>query len=112
MNYKTILLATVAALTFSSCATVDITKTGEGYHSPKPAATVKILKTRPEAKYAEIGVLNVLGFPARDTAKMHNAIRAKAGPMGADAVIITDVGIVPGGFHGKKYASGVAIRYN
>jgi hypothetical protein len=111
MNYKTILLATLAALTFSSCATVDITKTGEGYHSPKPAATVKILKTRPDTKYKEIGVVNVLGFAPRDTAKMHNAIRAKAGPMGADAVIITDEGIIPSGFGHKKYASGVAISY-
>jgi hypothetical protein len=55
--------------------------------------------------------VDVQGFSPRQTAKMHNAIRAKAGPIGADAVIITDEGILQSGFSVVKYASGVAIKY-
>ena len=43
---------------------------------------------------------------------MHNAIRAKSAPLGADAVIITDEGIYTDPWVGPaKYASGVAIAY-
>ena len=71
-----------------------------------------ILKTRPEQSYEELGVLTVTGFSTSDTAKMHNAIRAKSAPLGADAVIITDEGIYTDPWVGPaKYASGVAIAY-
>jgi hypothetical protein len=57
-------------------------------------------------------VLTVTGFSPSDTAKMHNAIRAKSAPLGADAVIITDEGIYTDPWVGPaKYASGVAIAY-
>ena len=52
-----------------------------------------ILKTRPEESYEELGVVSVTGFSPSQTAKMHNAIRAKSAPLGANAVIITDEGI-------------------
>jgi hypothetical protein len=43
---------------------------------------------------------------------MHNAIRSKAGPVGASAVIITDESVVNEPYVGiVKYVSGVAIRY-
>jgi hypothetical protein len=72
-----------------------------------------ILKTRPEQSYEELGILTVTGFPPSETAKMHNAIRAKSAPLGADAVIITDEGIYTDPWSGPvKYASGVAIAYN
>lgn len=111
MKTKSILLAVVASLSLASCATVDITKTGSGYFSPKSASSVRILKTRPSENYSEIATVDVQGFSPRQTAKMHNAIRAKAGPIGADAVIITDEGILQSGFSVVKYASGVAIKY-
>jgi hypothetical protein len=102
-----------AALCISAgCASVDITKTAKGYHDPTSAAEVMILKTRPERSYEELGVLTVTGFAPSETAKMHNGIRAKAAPLGADAVIITDEGIYTDPWAGPvKYASGVAITY-
>jgi hypothetical protein len=94
------------------CATVDITKTAKGFRNPTNPAEVMILKTRPEESYEELGVLTVTGFAPSETAKMHNAIRAKSAPLGADAVIITDEGIYTDPWAGPvKYASGVAIAY-
>jgi len=101
-----------AVLALAGCATVDITKTGAGYYDPVPAATVEILKTKPDRAYVELATIDVAGFAPRDTAKMHNAIRSKAGPVGATAVIITDENIVYDPYAGAvKYVSGVAIRY-
>lgn len=44
---------------------------------------------------------------------MHNALRAKAAPLGADAVIIISSGLVPTGlFHGMQmWVNAVAIKY-
>jgi hypothetical protein len=106
-----ITIATFATLFVSCGGTVDITKTSSGYFDPTDPAKVQILKTTPDWKYTELGTVDVNGFKPGDTAKMHNAIRAKAAPLGASAVIITDestyyqpyVGVV-------KTISGVAIR--
>ena len=104
---------TVALCGFTlSCATVDITKTGAGYFDPVDPSRVEILKTRPDKPYVELGTLDIAGFKPRDTAKMHNAIRTKAAPLGANAVIITDENILRDPYAGAvKYASAVAIRY-
>ena len=94
------------------CGTVDVTKTGAGYFDPISPSSVQILRTKPERGYEELGTVDVSGFSPRDTAKMHNAIRTKAGPLGANAVIITDENMVYQPYVGMtKYASGVAIRY-
>lgn len=109
---KHILAVGAAICILSGCASVDITKTAKGFHDPTSPADVMILKTRPEKSYEELGVLTVTGFAPSETAKMHNAIRAKAAPLGADAVIITDEGIYTDPWAGPvKYASGVAIAY-
>lgn len=94
------------------CANVDITKTGSGYYEPTDANKIEILKTKPEKTYTELGTLTVTGFNSGDVAKMHNAIRQKAAPLGADAVIITEEGMVPEGFGTyTRWATGVAIKY-
>ena len=99
------------SLVFASCGTVDITKTSSGYHDPVDPSNVQILKTRPDWSYEELGTVDVNGFKPRDTAKMHNAIRAKAAPLGATAVIITDESAYYQPYVGPvKMASGVAIR--
>jgi hypothetical protein len=67
--------------------------------------------TRPEKSYEELGTLIVQGFRTSDTAKMHNAIRAKAAPLGANAVILTSQGIVKADWTTTMWAQGVAIRY-
>ena len=106
-----ILCATLLAAT--GCASVDTTKTARGFHNPTNPAEVMILKTRPEQSYEELGVVSVAGFSPSQTAKMHNAVRAKSAPLGANAVIITDEGIYTDPWAGPvKYASGVAIAYN
>lgn len=112
MKHITKTCLVVALVALMGCATVDITKTASGYYDPVPAASVEILKTRPDRAYVELATIDVTGFKPRDTAKMHNAIRAKAGPVGASAVIITDESVVYQPYVGNvKFASGVAIRY-
>lgn len=110
------LLKLVLCITFmaslTACATVDITKTAEGYYEPTSPASVKILKTKPNEAFIELGTVTVTGFASTDTAKMHNAIRSKASALGANAVIITDEGLIPKGFGTyESWASGVAIFF-
>ncbi|MGE0108873.1 MAG: hypothetical protein AB7S81_03800 [Bdellovibrionales bacterium] len=107
---KLLILGT--ALILAACANVDITKTSSGFYDPTDPNLVEILKTRPERSYEELGTLTVTGFDSAETAKMHNAIRAKAAPLGSNAVIITEEGMVPGGWGTfKRWATGVAVRY-
>lgn len=107
----TILASAILAL-IGCAARVDLTKTGSGYFDPIPASHVEILKTKPDKSYVELATIDVSGFKPRDSAKMHNAIRSKAGPIGATAVIITDESVVNEPYVGiVKYVSGVAIRY-
>jgi hypothetical protein len=108
------IVASFAILTLLvACANVDITKTSSGFHDPTNPNSVEILKTRPALAYEELGVLTVTGFDSSETAKMHNAIRTKASALGANAVILTEEGIVPKGFGVyERWATGVAIHYN
>lgn len=108
-----LLAAALIAVFATGCAgIVDVTKTGQGYFDPVPAARVDILKTKPERSFVELATIDVSGFKPNDTAKMHNAIRTKAGPVGANAVIITDETVTYQPYVGAvKYVSGVAIRY-
>ena len=108
---KTSFLITLLLLVLVGCQSVDITKTSKGVYDKTNPNDIEILKTRPDRKYVELGTVTATGFAPTETAKMHNAFRAKAGPLGAQAVIITEEGLLPGGFTGKKWATGVAIRY-
>lgn len=109
--FKT-LLALGFAIVISSCVgTVGIVKTGKGAYSPTSASEVEILKTKPEKAYEELGVIDAMNFPVKQVAKMHNALRAKAAPLGANAVIITDEGLINNGWGIVRYSSGAAIRY-
>jgi hypothetical protein len=102
-------LAAVLMVTFlAGCAVVDVTKTAKGFHEPTNPNDVEILKTIPNRPYEELGTVTASQFQPEETAKMHNAIRAKSAPLGATAVILMQEGILP---NGKKWATGVAIRY-
>ena len=108
---KTILRTTIVLITacsLFSCATVDVTKTARGYSPPTNPNDVDILMTVPPRPFAELGSVTVTRFRATDEAKMHNAIRAKAAPLGADAVIIQSQGIDA---NGQRWATGVAIHF-
>jgi hypothetical protein len=90
------------------CAMVDVTKTAKGFYDPTDPNEVEILLTGPGKPYTELGTLTVTGYKSTETAEMHNAVRAKAAPLGANAVILTSQGIHP---NNKLWAQGVAIRY-
>lgn len=102
-------LAAVLTVAFlAGCAVVDVTKTAKGFYEPTNPNDVEILKTIPDRPYQELGTVTASQFQPEETAKMHNAIRAKSAPLGANAVILTQEGILP---NGRKWATGVAIRY-
>jgi hypothetical protein len=107
MRVKT-LSAALVFFALVGCAMVDVTKTAkETYNSTNPN-DVEILLTRPEKSYVELGTVMVNCFSANYTAEIHNAIRAKAATLGANAVILTSQGNPPGN---EMSVRGVAIRY-
>ncbi|MCE2964840.1 MAG: hypothetical protein LW855_03510 [Alphaproteobacteria bacterium] len=98
-------------LVLSACASIDVTKTSSSIYDATDPNTVEILKTKPDYKYEELGTLTVTGFGSDQTAKMYNSMRAKAAPLGATAVIITDEGLVPKAFGSyDRWGSAVAVR--
>lgn len=111
MISRRLLIIAVAGSVLTACANVDVTKTSKGFHDATDANSIEILKTRPDKAYEELGTITVTGFGASDSAKMHNAIRAKAAPLGATAVILTDEGLIQKTFGMDRWATGVAIRY-
>ena len=101
-----------AILLLTACASVEIMKTNKGFYEPTKPAEVEILKTVPPKRYVELGTVTVSGFSSKESAKMHNAIRAKSSSLGATAVILTQEGLIPTGFGNfQRWATGVAIRY-
>jgi hypothetical protein len=107
-----IALLAIAVSFLVGCASVDITKTAAGYYAPTNPNDVEILMTVPTRPYVELGTVTVTGFAAKEEAKMHNAIRAKAAPLGATCVIIQSQGMIPKGYgQFDRWATGVAIRY-
>ena len=99
------------ALLSTGCATVDVTKTAKGFFSATRADDVDILMTLPDRKYTELATVSTTNWHPRETAKMHNAMRAKTAPLGANAVIILESGIVVTRNRQYMWTSGVALRY-
>jgi hypothetical protein len=110
MFFKHIVLVVFLA-SLVGCASVDVTKTSQGYFAPTDPNLVEVLKTRPEKSFVELGTITVTGFKSKETAKMHNAIREKAAPLGANAIILTEEGLIQVPFGMERWATGVAIRY-
>jgi hypothetical protein len=105
-------LALAVSLLAGCSPNVDVTKTSKGFSAQTDPNNVEVLMTRPDKKFAELGAVSTSGWDPSDTAKMHNALRAKAAPLGADAVIIISSGLVPGGFGSMKmWVNAVAIKY-
>lgn len=103
-----LLVGTVLA---TGCATVSVTKTAKGFFAPTTADNVEILMTKVERDYIELATVGTANWNPSETAKMHNAMRAKTAPLGAHAVLITASGIVRSGYFNKMWTSGVALRY-
>lgn len=95
----------------SGCAAVHVTKTAKGYFEPTDPDEVEILVTKPDRSFVEIATVTTSNWPPGQTARMHNSLRAKSAPLGADAVILLSSGVnrAPGG--PVYWATGVAICY-
>ncbi len=110
MKIRSILIL-VLLLTLTACASVDVTKTNKGFYEATNPAEVQILKTLPNYKFIELGTVTVSGFDSKETAKMHNSIRAKSSALGATGVVLTEEGLTPRGWGTYlRWATGVAIR--
>lgn len=101
-------LSATSLVWVGGCASVDVTKTAKGFYEPTNAGDIEILMTVPDRKYVELGTVSTTGWTTGDTAKMHNALRAKTAPLGADAVILTDTGR---DYNGYLWGNGVAIKF-
>ena len=112
MKLKGTILLAALAMTLTACANVDVTKTSAGFRDPTNPNKIEILKTVPlDRPYEELATVTVTGFQPDETAKMHNAVRAKSAAVGADAVVLTQEGIVQSGFSMERWATGVAIGW-
>ncbi len=95
-------------LVLCGCASVNVTKTAKGYFEPTDPAEIEILVTVPSRPYVELATVTTQKWSTKATAKMHNSLRTKCAPLGANAVVLGSSGIDPDGYF---WASGVAIRY-
>jgi hypothetical protein len=92
----------------SGCATVTVTKTAKGFFPGTNPNEVEILVTIPARAYIELATVTTQNWDTAATAKMHNSLRTKCAPLGANAVILGSSGIASNGYY---WSSGVAIRY-
>ncbi len=105
-------LAVVAVSLLSlGCASVDVTKTAKGFYDSTRPDEVEILMTVPARRYIELATISTSQWDPNETAKMHNALRAKSAPLGAHAVVITQSGIVMVYDSPKLWCTGFALRY-
>ncbi len=104
-------ILTLGVLLGSGCATVDVTKTAKGFFSATRADDVEILMTLPPRAYVELATVSTTNWKPAETAKMHNAMRAKTAPLGAHAVVIMESGIIRTQNANWMWSTGVALRY-
>lgn len=124
-----VMLVAALALTFASCASVSSTATpyvGAPHPQPSEPAAVQILReepTRPHARLGEI-VVDASTDPAPPITKVEDKLRAEAGKLGADAVVVVYDRVQPVGAYvtgpwwGRNIETitghrlvGVAIKY-
>ncbi len=109
---QTLLMTVVVALIAGCAPNVDVTKTSKGFYQPTDPNDVEIIFTKPDRPFVELGSVTSNGWHPSDTAKLHNALRAKAAPLGASSVIVLNSGLTPDGWGGfTMWSTGVAIRY-
>lgn len=96
-------------LAISGCASINVTKTAKGHFTATNPNEIEILVTKPNRSFIELATVTTQNWQTGETAKMHNSLRSKCAPLGANAVILASSGILPNGLY---WASGVAIRYN
>ena len=124
-----------AALVLTGCVRIHSTPLASGQYPPVPVDSVRLFALNAPAKYTEIAMMRVDGFFSNDE-KSVRALRAKAGAMGANGVILlnpraavlgnsgSNVGVIIGGKHPSavivgdndnddvdEFKRAVAIRY-
>jgi len=104
-------ILTLGLLLGTGCATLDVTKTAKGFFSPTRPDDVEILMTLPPRAYVELATVSTTNWKPKETAKMHNAMRAKTAPLGAHAVVIMESGIIHTRYRDWMWSTGVALRY-
>ena len=104
-------ILTLSVLLGTGCATVDVTKTAKGFFPPTKPDDVDIFMTLPPREYIELATVATANWRPSETAKMHNAMRAKTAPLGAHAVVIMESGIIRANNSNKMWSTGVALRY-
>ena len=104
-------ILTLAVLLGTGCAMVDVTKTAKGFFAPTRPDDVEILMTLPRRTYVELASVSTTNWNPAETAKMHNAMRAKTAPLGAHAVVIMESGIIRANNSNKMWSTGVALRF-
>ena len=86
-------LSLLLSMTLAGCASVSVTKTAKGIFEPTDPDEVEILVTVPEhRRFVEIATVSTRNWNTAAEAKMHNALRAKVAPLGANGVILRDSG--------------------
>lgn len=95
----------------TGCGRVDVTKTAPRSFPPTRAEDIEILMTLPLFQYTELATASTTKWKPKETVKMHNAMRAKTAPLGANAIVIMESGIVV--IRNKQYmwTNGFALRY-
>ena len=107
MSRIAIALFLLTGLSLAGCAEVYMTKTAKGFFPQTRPDDIEILMMKPDRPYIELASIATNNWKPGQIAKMHNALRAKAAPLGADAVVCFNSGII-----GKYlWATGAAIRY-
>lgn len=112
-RYTSIVILILSGL--SACTpNVDVTKTSKGFNAATDPNNVEVLMTKPDRRFIELGTVSTADWSPSDTAKMHNALRAKAAPLGAQAVVIISSGQVPTGAWGtmRMWVNAVAIKFD
>lgn len=108
MKLSKMAILVLVGLFATSCAVVDVTKTAKGVYPATNPNDVEIFMTKPDKPYVELATISTRNWSPSATAKMHNALRAKAAPLGADAVILLNSGI---DYNGYLWSTGAAVRY-
>ena len=106
---KKLFLVFVVCFLICGCASVNVTKTSKGFFPATNPNEIEILMTKPERGFIELATVTTSGWNPKSMAKMHNSLRAKSAPLGADAVILMSSGLDNSRFY---WSSGVAIKYN
>jgi hypothetical protein len=91
---------------------VEVVPTATGVHEAKDPAEIEIIRMPPARSFEKLATVKAHRFRVDKADEMYRALRSKSAPLGADAVVIVDEGVMYAG-HGypERWVTGIAIRY-